>query len=161
MKWATTTVGCQDDGGEAARDMALSPGDQRERDKVVEKSHDEKRPPNRRTCGHELADNPKNQMQPERGDPDAQENYGESRQLVHRDVDEIERAAPKNGEDQQHAPFPGPHRKIDRRAQMNALPLRIPQATCRRGGGATRFLRAPSEMPYAGYPETRNRGEAS
>ena len=66
--------GRQDDGGEAARDMALAPGDQRERDKVVEKSHDEKRPPNRQAGGHALADNAENQMQPERGDPDAQEN---------------------------------------------------------------------------------------
>ena len=92
--------------------MRLSPGDERERDGVVEKPHAEEGGPDPPVARQRLAAEPQQAEEEDRGERDAGHDHGEDRQLADGDAVEEERSAPDRRQGQQHRPFERGHRAV-------------------------------------------------
>ena len=113
-----------EDRGEAARDMALAPDDQRERDGVVEGGHAGKGEPSLAGPGKLQSERAQHDEEGERGDPDAQGDDGQGWKLPERHGDEQEGPAPDDRQRDEKRPFPRAHDGLDA-GRRNEIRFRI------------------------------------
>ena len=103
------------DGGQAALDVLLAPGDQAERDQVVEQAHDQEGAPQGKICGQPPVGQEAYPQQNDGRQSHPAEDQGEGRDLAHGHLDEEKGAAPDHGQQPKEQPFRKSHGDIHTR----------------------------------------------
>ena len=111
-----------EDRGDAARDVALAPGDEGERDGVVEDAHAEEGDPDPPLARQRHAHEAQRHEKGRRRKRDARDDDRQRRQLGDRDADEQERAAPQHREPDEERPFGRRHARVDRGLRHPVVP---------------------------------------
>ena len=102
-----------EDGGQAAGDVPLRPGDQAEGHDIVEKAHDEIGAPRGAVARHGGAGRAHGKVEQGAADDHAEGDDGEGRQDLDGDGDVEIRAAPQQRQGDEQRPFGGRHRAVN------------------------------------------------